>query len=341
MNLIFRFYVSLTRFLSPYQYSIMGSLTAEIAKENSMPAEYEKDPCIVCNDQQADNLPSDFDGFHQNCPRCGEFKISGTALTRLSQGIGKEKRAKLSGWVLEQNRAGALPMLTTTNLENILSRPLPSVAERATNLLLEAERGLTHLGERFNISEPRFLASTYSYDYKETLFLVRLLSEQGLVGQSMGGICEILPGGYIRLDELKRKISNSSQGFVAMWFDDSLDEIYTDGFEKGIFQAGYDSIRIDRTEHINRIDDEIISQIKASKFLVADFTGHRGGVYFESGFALGLDIPVFWTCRKEDMGELHFDIRQFNCIDWRDSEDLASRLAVRLEAVLGPGPNKP
>jgi len=40
------------------------------------------------------------------------------------------------------------------------------------------------------------------------------------------------------------------------------------------------------------------------------------------------------------MGELHFDIRQFNCIDWATPEELASRLCVRLEAVLGLGPNK-
>lgn len=40
------------------------------------------------------------------------------------------------------------------------------------------------------------------------------------------------------------------------------------------------------------------------------------------------------------MGELHFDIRQFNCIDWETVEELANRLSVRLEAVLGPDPNK-
>ena len=33
--------------------------------------------------------------------------------------------------------------------------------------------------------------------------------------------------------------------------------------------------------------------------VVADFTGHRGGVYFEAGFARGLGIPVVWTCHKE------------------------------------------
>ena len=125
-----------------------------------------------------------------------------------------------------------------------------------------------------------------------------------------------------------------------MWFDDDLDEIYQDGFEFAVFRAGYDPVRMDRVEHINRIDDEIIRQINASRFLVADFTGHRGGVYFEAGYALGREIPVFWTCRKSDIGDLHFDIRQFNCIDWESTDELAGRLATRLEAVLGPGPKK-
>ena len=157
---------------------------------------------------------------------------------------------------------------------------------------------------------------------------------------AMGGQCEILPNGYIQLYELKQKTSTSSQGFVAMWFHEEMNESYANGFQVGIFKAGYNPIRIDRIEHVNRIDDEIIKQIKASKFVVADFTGHRGGVYFEAGFALGFDIPIFWTCRKDNMNKLHFDIRQFNCIDWETPEDLADRLAIRLEAVLGIGPNK-
>jgi len=305
-----------------------------------LPRDYERDVCEVCNDQQASTMPSNIDGVHQNCPRCGEFKVSGTANSIMRQGLGKDKRARISGWVREQNRAGAVPIITTDNMPKILARPLPSVADRATALLIEAERGLNNLGDRFNINDPRFLAATYSSDQKDVIFLLSLLKDQRLAEvKEMGGGSEILPLGYIRLDEVRRRTSSSSQGFVAMWFHEDLDQIYSTGFEAGVFKAGYDPIRIDRVEHINKIDDEIIKQINASRFVVADFTGHRGGVYFEAGYALGFGIPVFWTCRKDDMDELHFDIRQFNCIDWATPEELASRLSVRLEAVLGPGPN--
>lgn len=301
----------------------------------------ETDPCVICTTQLAETIPPTGDHVHQKCPRCGEFKVTGSALAVMGTGLGIEKRAKLSGWVFSQWRAGAVPMVSTNNLDQILSRSVPNVEARAGLLLQEARRGLSHLGDTFEITDPRFLAATYSANEHDRDFLLRVLMDQGLVHLlGAGGQCEILPAGYIRLDELNTPDSTSSQGFVAMWFNDDLNAAYSEGFEPGVFSAGYDPLRIDKAEHINRIDDEIIRQIKASRFVVADFTGHRGGVYFEAGFALGLGLPVFWTCRQDHMQELHFDIRQFNCIDWQSPGELAERLAIRVEAVLGPGPNK-
>lgn len=48
------------------------------------------------------------------------------------------------------------------------------------------------------------------------------------------------------------------------------------------------------SHHVNQchitINDAIVREIKKCKFLVADFTQHKHGVYFESG--LGLQRPV-------------------------------------------------
>lgn len=125
-----------------------------------------------------------------------------------------------------------------------------------------------------------------------------------------------------------------------MWFDQSLQAVWSEGFSKAIDAAGYIPKRIDKQEHINKICDEIIAEIRRSKFVVADFTGQRGGVYYEAGYAAGLHIPVIWTCKKCCLRDLHFDIRQYNCIDWETPEDLASRLQARIEAVIGEGPEK-
>jgi len=137
-----------------------------------------------------------------------------------------------------------------------------------------------------------------------------------------------------------------------MWFNESMDSIYEHGFERGIRDAGYDPVRIDKKDHINKIDDEIIADIRRSRFIVADFTSEmialgetqthipRGGVYFEAGYAMGRDIPVVWTCRKDMIDLIHFDTRQFNHITWETPEDLAKQLQTRIEAVIGDGPLK-
>ena len=60
--------------------------------------------------------------------------------------------------------------------------------------------------------------------------------------------------------------------------------------------------------------------------------------YAETGFAIDLDLRVIWTCKKDQIKELHFDIRQYNYIDWETPTELAKRLQLRIEAMLGQGP---
>jgi hypothetical protein len=92
---------------------------------------------------------------------------------------------------------------------------------------------------------------------------------------------------------------------------------------------------------VNRIDDEIIGQIKRSRFMVSDFTGQRYGVYFEAGLMLGLGRSVIWMCREEELsagGGLHFDVRQFNFIAYKSAAEARKRPYDRILAIEGEGP---
>ena len=60
-------------------------------------------------------------------------------------------------------------------------------------------------------------------------------------------------------------------------------------------------------------------------------------MYFEAGFAWGFNLPVIWTCRDDYFDQLHFDIRQFNCIKWTNADSLVQPLQMRIEAVVGRG----
>jgi hypothetical protein len=147
--------------------------------------------------------------------------------------------------------------------------------------------------------------------------------------------------GWEKFTELTQQGAATSQAFVAMWFDDSTQDVWANGLQKGIVSAGYEPLRIDAKEHVNKICDEIIAEIRRSRFVVADYTGHRGGVYYEAGYASGLGLTVIPTCQKNELSKLHFDVRQYNCIDWETPAELASRLQARIEAVIGDGPRKP
>ncbi len=155
-------------------------------------------------------------------------------------------------------------------------------------------------------------------------------------------ILDLAVRGWLALEELEYPVTVSSQAFVAMWFDDAMTTAWRDGIQPTIEDAGYEARRIDQKEHVNKIDDEIIAEIRRSRFIVADFThgddGPRGGVYYEAGFAHELGIPVIFTCRKDALEQVHFDTHQYNHIVWDTPEELRRRLATRIAAVGGDGP---
>ena len=252
--------------------------------------------------------------------------------------IPQETKVKLSAWIREQNLLNETPEIDAEQIQRIATKPIPRHLERADRILIHLVRHQKSLDEIISYDSPELQALSYSKNLGEVEYLViEFLVAQGFVKREHKHL-KITFQGHKRYDELHAREAASTQGFVAMWFDDSMQDAYEKGFKAGILKAGYDPVRIDGVEHAEKIDDRIIAEIRRSKFLVADFTGHRGGVYFEAGFALGLNLQVIWTCHKDDLKDLHFDIRQYNCIDWTEPSDLAERLKNRIGAVIGMGP---
>jgi hypothetical protein len=158
------------------------------------------------------------------------------------------------------------------------------------------------------------LSVTWSINLGEIVFLLSayLGAEEHLIDVSESGdrrTVVITAKGWRHLETVST--GDNATGFVAMWFDDQMTPIWEQAFYPSIYDAGYTPLRIDKKEHNNKIDDEILASIRVSKFVVADFTEQRGGVYYEAGFASGLAKPVIWTVRKDHLHNVHFDTRQF------------------------------
>lgn len=294
--------------------------------------------------------------FFYDSPRAAGGYFVDIQTRALLEGISTNTKARLTDWLLEQRRFGdRYPQVSKEEIDRAESARQPSVVEQANRMLLHLSESSPSFGARIDYrhaGDPQMLNQNLAQcgsrltaadggQSEQGLFLDHL-KDQGWIALDAGTYIRVTLDGHAHLESLRTTQVESSQAFVAMWFDESMLDAWTDGIEPAIKIAGYEPLRIDRQEHNNKIDDEIIAGIRRSRFLVADFSqgnsGARGGVYYEAGFAHGLGIPVIFTCRKEDLEKVHFDTRQFNHIVWKSPEDLKEGLSQRISATIGDGP---
>lgn len=123
----------------------------------------------------------------------------------------------------------------------------------------------------------------------------------------------------------------AQKAFVAMWFSDTMKEA-RNAIKEAISECGYVANIIDEKEHNHDIVPEILYEIDNSKFLVADLTGNRGGVYYEAGYAKGIGKEVILTAKEGE--KPHFDVAQVNTIFWKDEMELKDRLIRRIKSTI-------
>jgi hypothetical protein len=311
-------------------------------------------PCPIWG-TTADALPKTGGFTVYESPRAGgRYWISDSAEAMLPNATIADK-LRITTWLCRQRRAGIdTPKIDSDLIRLAQTLPTLSVPARLEAcLLFLADNSLKLSNEiYFNNNNPdslflRSAAETESEDLRDVFELLKMLTEIGLVHSNLmigGGRFKPTVSGWMRAEEMRSVRASTSQCFVAMWFNDETQDAYENGLAKAIANAGYSPMRIDKKHHNNKIDDEILAEIRRSRFLVADFTCQpekvRGGVYFEAGLAMGLNLPVIWTCKDSSMRDLHFDTRQYAHIVWKDPADLCEQLKARIGATLGDGPLK-
>jgi hypothetical protein len=280
------------------------------------------------------------------CIRCGKFALTDIA-RKLVPGLEQDEAIKISGWIREHES------ITISSDDLPLLRKLPNltVGEKAEKILIRLAKRFPKPGEIQDLSEGahlEFMAVGRLTEDRELQFFIRdylyaemdfLIRHELVTDLGDDSRYSISPKGWAHLESLRHGNPESQIGFIAMWFDDSMNTAQI-AIESGIREAGYKPFRVDQKEHNNDITDEIIAGIRGCRFLVADLTGHRNGVYYEAGFAKGLGLEVVWLCRKSDEKDRHFDIRQLSTIFWEEDKlpELSKALQKRIEASIGRGP---
>jgi len=329
-------------------------------------SELENSKCPIWGlDAKTDSMP---DAKRVQSPRAGgEYIITGSAE---SHQFSDEERVALSSYILEENFRNSVPTITSQTL-NLLPSRRKSLGEQL-NLLMAAATMTSQFGQPLYFSRQlskeiplEFYAAIGSRaslgggdQFEHVAGLLRAAEGRGWVSfdSKMNPILTL--EGHLHVESMGATVSESPRIFVAMWFgSEETTRLYEKAIAPAISDAGYAPVRIDNKEHNEKIDDEILAEIRRAKAVVVDMTcglakpqgwgssevagAPRGGVYYEAGFAKGLGIPVIWTVKKEiadTENVVHFDVRQYAQLRWtNDLKGFRDRLRFRIEATLGRG----
>lgn len=143
----------------------------------------------------------------------------------------------------------------------------------------------------------------------------------------------LTPDGWKLLGELYGSVG-SKTAFIAMSFTlPERDEVQR-AIEAACQANGWEPRTVDQVHYLGAIVDRIRLEINRSRFVIADFTENKRGVYFEAGYAEGRGIPVIYSVRKDSVGDLHFDTKHLNYIVWETTAELQQWVTDRIGAVI-------
>jgi nucleoside 2-deoxyribosyltransferase len=296
--------------------------------------------CWICAGEFAQPCPREGDGFAVDCTTCGSYRITGT-LYATAFPLPDSERYRVS-YLLKQRTIDGRdpPNLTTDTFPAVIAAlPDPPTHEKSGILLLSLARLHPEPGSRFRFDELRERSLACARDDQEAKFFMRYLKEERYLDSGLG------PSGRMEYTlthkgwaEAARLAAGtpivSRRCFVALHFSDEMLAVYRDAIAPAIERAGFEPRLANEPAHNEQIDARIVAEIRQAKFVVADVTGARTGVYFEAGYALGQGRQVIWTCRADRERDMHFDTRQYNHILWRDAGDLRDQLHTRIVATI-------
>jgi len=289
------------------------------------------------------------------CPNCGYYVTSRSFADRDTDIVKKYAPYKhlISGLIREKNDKGLTPeLITNENFMHLLNdTTIPkTLIQKLDKILIHYYRITDLYGLQFNIVRRLHVYSDeiipYAIGYatcsSEFNNMLDDLVETNYFKNTTDSDSDrqisisLTRSGIERAEQLISTNLDSDKVFVAMQFNQGIEEAHESAIYPACKECGYDSFLIKDVDHNNGITDEIIAQIKTSKFIIADFTHNNNGVYFEAGYAQGRGLEVIRTCQKEwfEQNGVHFDIKHYNLILWEDYEDLRKKLVNRIKATI-------
>ncbi len=280
--------------------------------------------------------------YYIQCDRCGEYEISDKFI--IFRDVGEELSKVgyiLSGLARELHETdGEAPNFTYENLETSLKHHLipdvKNIEEKIQKLIQRIREKTSYFGEEIELGNMESVVPlAYAKNVKELKALLNLISGKRIasvkfVERSAAGIpvtdvkVVLSADGWDLGNKIDSKNKESERGFVAAWFDDSMDENIT-AAEEAISESGFIPVCIRDKHFSERIMDKALGEIRRSRFVIVDLTGNRGSVFFEAGFAFGLGIETIYVYHEKHSGKntpLEFYVKHYQCYKYQTPADL-------------------
>jgi len=294
--------------------------------------------CPICeyvkNDECVQNNNID-------CNKCGNFTITRQAIINFNTiKIKDNNKFKVSSWISEQNKIFGISRakILADTIDIIVNQRDKTVKEKFNCFIQTLPK----------IYNSYISSNDYNHCYIWNDTALELFYEKALEKRYIKKVkhnntlssnfskYKITLDGLEYIESLSEINKNSKNIFVAFYFTNELQNIFDNDIKSAIEELGFNYIRVSSssTDTDTHINDDIIGKIKSSKIVIADFTGQRNSVYFEAGFAMGLKVPVIWSCKEDEVTKLSFDTRQYPHILWNTKEEFVEKLVQRIKILV-------
>lgn len=122
--------------------------------------------------------------------------------------------------------------------------------------------------------------------------------------------------------------------FVIMPFAADFDDVYESiksGVEGALATSGGRCFRLDESRPAGRITDRLLTELQSASLCVADLTGARPNVMWETGYAMALGKPLIIV--TQNMQDVPFDLKDMQSLHY-DRSRLSGTLAGPLRRMV-------
>lgn len=295
--------------------------------------------CFVCG-MESDFTQQGFNYFYE-CKRCGDYVLPGGDLPQFKENL----IPIISGYIRENQSKRQRFQLTQDVIDKLNKIPLPTMNEKIFKIMRWLQEQTNYPGAWINIDtndtprDPELIAICYATNNSEVRYFIDYLHKINFItSDASRRQYSITVEGFNYL-ESQRNLIESNLCFCAMSFGDDHRYIYDKFIQPAVKLAGYEVKRVDEDPHNIGVVDKIFALIRQSKFVIADLSGNKDGVYYEAGFTKGLGREVIFSCEDSDFKRVHFDVQHLNLVKWsqQNIEKAIQDLKWRIEGLFGKG----